>query len=91
MFEILTLAFFGDCRSEAKRALLGPSVCKPSPAWTANTDPVRTPNAQGPNPYDTTVAAQIEASLVSGHNKSRFYRQEYFEPLNSNPGIAVSS
>ncbi len=60
--QILTLSFFGDCRSNAKRALLGPSVCNPSPAWTANTDPIRTPNADGPNPYDTTVAAQVPLS-----------------------------
>ena len=32
--QILTLAFFDQCRSDAHKELLGPSVCKPSPSWT---------------------------------------------------------
>jgi hypothetical protein len=66
-------------------------MCKPLSSSKANVDPVKTPNVDAPNPFDSTLAASINASLVAGVKEPKAFKQEYFEPLFCNPGITISS
>ena len=85
--QVLTLAFFADC---AKANPKKPQLCKPSFSSKSNTDPVQTPNVNAPNPFDSTLAAEIDASIVGGAVEPPFFTQDYFEPLRANSVAPVS-
>ena len=82
------MTFFDQC---AKANPKKPKLCKPVFSSNSNTDPVRTPNVDAPNPFDSTLAAEINASLVGGAKEPPFFKQDYFDPLRANPGITISS
>jgi hypothetical protein len=86
--QVLNLAFFDQC-SKANHNKVKP--CTPKFSSNSNLDPVKTPNVDAPNPFDVTLAAEIEASMVGGAKQPPFFKQEYFEPLRSNPGAVHTS